>query len=261
MNYPQKKVSRKDKVFSGFTLIELLVVLAIISLLLSIILPTVNKIRSIAKRTVCQSNLKQIAVGWHMYLDDNNERFYQGVNTNHDFGGWKGNGSYSATRPLNSYLSLPQKITNEEGAKAFYCPADRGGIMGRPLAEKAYYYFGNSYQTNILLIGPNQIGSLGTADECITLQEAINQRLKKLKRTRVNNPDFLILVGDNNWGEQWKPNNIPDRPAWHDKEGFHNLVFLDGHTEFLYIYKGMFVSDEYSVLPFENLYPLARKIP
>ena len=66
-------------------------------------------------------------------------------------------------------------------------------------------------------------------------------------------------VQDNNWGEQWKPNNITDRKTWHGKESFYNMAFLDGHIAFLHIYKGMFVSDEYSVLPFKELYALARQ--
>ena len=58
---------------SGFTLIELLVVIAIIGILAAMVFPVFARARESARKAVCLSNVKNIALAIQMYLGDNND--------------------------------------------------------------------------------------------------------------------------------------------------------------------------------------------
>jgi prepilin-type N-terminal cleavage/methylation domain-containing protein len=59
----------------GFTLIELLVVIAIIAILAAILFPVFARAREKARQASCGSNVKQIALGVLMYVQDYDEMF------------------------------------------------------------------------------------------------------------------------------------------------------------------------------------------
>ncbi len=64
-----------NRVRSAFTLIELLVVIAIIAILAAILFPVFAQARAQARKASCISNLKQIATGEMMYVQDYDEHF------------------------------------------------------------------------------------------------------------------------------------------------------------------------------------------
>ena len=66
---------------SGFTLIELLVVIAIIAILAAILFPVFERARAKANQASCQSQLKQIALGFLMYAQDYDECLPSGSGT------------------------------------------------------------------------------------------------------------------------------------------------------------------------------------
>ena len=138
------KVNHRDR---GFTLIELLVVIAIIALLVSLLLPAMQRARDSANVAKCSSNVKQIAVGVLLYSADWKEYFpisnYGYDNTGAPWAGayyidWAvvgdpNGGAYGANtghqdlRNVNPYCNLPQTaVLDSEAFELFHCPGDNG---------------------------------------------------------------------------------------------------------------------------------------
>lgn len=61
----------KGRDMKKFTLIELLVVVAIIGILASLLLPSLSRAREAGKSAVCKSNIRQLGIANHIYINDN----------------------------------------------------------------------------------------------------------------------------------------------------------------------------------------------
>ncbi len=244
----------------GFTLIELLVVIAVIAILMTIGLAAYLAAWERSKRLTCQSRLRQIAQAWMLYLDDNGGLFYRGLDHNYDFGGWQGRRTNARYRPLNRHLGLDPIATSGD-VKVFRCPADTGG---EDYSGTAFRSMGNSYQANIMLIGPTQLpeGSDIQQPEA-TINAAINVPLANLARERLTDHEHLLLVGDQNWVTQWDPVNLTYcGRAWHGDVHHYNMAFLAGNVGYIRIEKGLYVNErrQYRVQPFTELNPVVRDL-
>jgi prepilin-type N-terminal cleavage/methylation domain-containing protein/prepilin-type processing-associated H-X9-DG protein len=83
---------RRDR--SGFTLVELLVVIGIIALLISILLPALQKARSSAMNLVCQTRLKQAVTIMLLYATDNKGMLPYDSRTNTGSNPWNDSRDY-----------------------------------------------------------------------------------------------------------------------------------------------------------------------
>lgn len=84
----------------GFTLIELLVVIAIIALLLSILMPALQRVKQQGRTVACLGKLKQWGLWFSMYADDYNGRFMKGFTISNQ----------RAVQTLGEYHKCDEKI-------------------------------------------------------------------------------------------------------------------------------------------------------
>lgn len=107
----------KKRTERGFTLIELLVVISIIAVLMSIMMPSLQRARAQAKMVLCANNLKQMGTVFQLYANDNDQCFPEGIN-------WSST-AWFANDELTKYLptaSTWKGATDKQAVyKGYYC--------------------------------------------------------------------------------------------------------------------------------------------
>jgi prepilin-type N-terminal cleavage/methylation domain-containing protein len=194
----------------GFTLIELLVVIAIIGILASLLLAALAGAKAQSQGAYCLNNVKQLALSWMLYADDNNGRLPN------NFGGLeaKTNSNWVAdlldwdlTTDNTNFADLTQASLgayNGHSTAAYHCPAD--SALSSIQRSAGWQNRVRSYSLNASLGDAGQFTSQGY---------------------NVNNPEYVQF---------FKYNSIPS-PS-------EIFVFLDEHPDS--IYDGYFVNRAYS---------------
>ena len=200
----------------GFTLVELLVVISIIALLLAILMPSLQRAREVAKRTICLNNLRELTMGWIMYADSNNDMIVGGFTSRRP--PWE-----SEAPPWVIQKDWPENLTNEQMIDGI----KNGGLF--PYTKNLKVYICPSgkrdeVRTYSIVTAMNGVRIAGTEDVMIT------------KRIQINRTSERIVFIDEGMVsfECW---TIPyDRPGWWDKPPVQHdkgttFSFSDGHGE------------------------------
>ncbi|MHC4552135.1 MAG: type II secretion system protein, partial [Planctomycetota bacterium] len=129
----------------GFTLIELLVVIAIIAMLMAILMPALSKVKKIAARVVCGTNLKGLGTAQTVYASDYEDEYaVQGGYVTHNWTDrtdtWLGNAGNPATTAGGITVGASLYLLVREAdvsPKSFVCPSgDQEEFSGRNNANQ-----------------------------------------------------------------------------------------------------------------------------
>jgi competence protein ComGC len=249
---------RAGRTLAAFTLIELLVAVSIIVLLVGIMLPSLAQARQQARLARCLSNLHQIGNTMSAYFAEYNDAFpwfddrayrnslfipcldawyyggryplidpYEGSYQLHTMMRY-----YPEQRPFNRYLYAEARGPNTD-TPLYHCPDDPvwDPPFGHSVPWRAYDSFGTSYPANVLWqrwsgFTPSYAFSKSFAD--------YGNQLTRYKLNVRGAATFVILLPYQLTHMLMESSRPTPRAGHHGRMGFNELLFLDGHAEYLF---------------------------
>ena len=192
----------------GFTLIELLVVIAIIAVLMAILMPALNRAREQGKRAACLNNMKQLALAWIMYADDNDDKIVNGCYSVYKEPLWVGE-DWNTDNPEEQIEAIKDGALYPycKNVKIYKCPTGERGEM------RTYSIFGamNGVDDGGGTVLKNRMQIRRPGSRAVFIDEG-----------RISPGSYTVSYIQEEW---W------DIPPIRHGDGT-NLSFADGHSEY-----------------------------
>ncbi|HOK04248.1 MAG TPA: type II secretion system protein [Victivallales bacterium] len=230
-----------EKKYYNFTLIELLIVIAVITILLALLFPSLQQAKLIAKQIVCASNMRQTVIAAFLYSQEHNGTYCS---------------NYTCTDsryvPWQTFLSGTQgdkASGNELGNGPVYLK--RGDVYGCP-ANRSYYKERSNFGisgSGFGVYGGDPWGNVYKLNQNFTATITTTENNKPYFRLhylqKIRSPENLVLYADCIKTGIYLTEDFPTSPSWEPYKGgfcegrihLHhvgnkaNATFYDGHVK------------------------------